>query len=226
VLALSAHYLHARGARRFAVGAMGAIATVAAGIAIGAWHFGDVGVWCDWFRYTAGAHGGTLFYSVDKGNQSLAMLLAEKSSAYGPVGNSLLLVAVLATAALVAASAQGRHGELVLPTARRALGDPWFATALAVVTLCATSPLFWHHYYVVMLIPLAFLMRPATTLAQRVCALVSFAVLSMPVLRLLNEARMVGAAYSLVFFAWAPLVPAMLIELARVRRELDPGRAA
>jgi hypothetical protein len=226
VLALVAHYLHVRGGRSFTLGTIGAVAVVFAGLAIGAWHFGEAGVWRDWFEYTGGAHGGTVFYSVDNGNQSLAMLLAEKSSAYGPLGNSLLLMAVLAPAALVVASAQGQRGDLVLPTARRVLEDPWLITALAVVAVCATSPLFWHHYYVAMLVPLALLMRGAATRLQRACALASFAVLTVPWLQMLSEARLFGVAYTLIFFAWAPLVPAMLVELAGVRRELESRPAA
>lgn len=225
-LALAAHYLHARGARRFAVGAAGAIAVACAGVALGAWHFGEWAVWRDWFEYTRGGHGGTVFYSVDNGNQSLAMLLAEKSSAYGPVGNSIMLMAVLATAGLVAASAQGRRGDLVLPTVSRVLGDPWLATALAVVAMCATSPLFWHHYYVAMLIPLAYLVRRDSTALQRGCAVASFVVLTVPWLQMLSDAKLFGVAYTLLFFAWAPLVPAMLADLARVRREIDPRAQA
>jgi len=225
VLALSAHYLHARGARRFVLGSLAAAGTAIAGIALGAWHFGDWGIWRDWFNYTRGAHGGTVFYSVDNGNQSLAMLLAEKGSAYGPLGNSIMLMAVLATAALVAASSQGKRGDLVVPTAARVFGDPWLVTSLAILAACATSPLFWHHYYVAMLVPLAYLMRPASTRFQRGCAILSFFVLTVPWLQLLSGASLFGVAYSLIFFAWVPLVPAMLVELARVGRELDarPG---
>jgi len=220
------HFLHARGARSFAVGTIGACAVVAAGIALGAWHFGDAGVWRDWLGYMRGGHGGTVLYSVDNGNQSLAMLLADKSSAYGPFGNSVLLMGALATAALVAVSAQGRRGDLVVPTLGRVLDDAWLMAALAIVAMCATSPLFWHHYYVTMAIPLAFCLRRDATRLQRACALASFVVLSMPWLQVLDEARLIGLAYTLVFFAWAPLVPAMLAELVRVRRGLEPPPAA
>jgi hypothetical protein len=223
VLALALHYARVRGAAAFARGAALAAATALLAVGTGAAYFGTWHAWSDWLAYTRGANGGTLLYSVDRGNQSLPMLMAEKSSAYGAFGNSALLLACFALAVLVALSAGGKRGDLVRPAACRVLADPWLCVSVAVVLTCATAPLFWHHYYVALMVAIVHAFRRGGSWQGRALAAASYLALAVPALQLLGGLRLFGLAYSLTFFAWAPMVPAVLMELARERRTLEAG---
>jgi hypothetical protein len=160
---------------------------------------------------------------VDTGNQSLPMLMAERSSAYGAFGNSVLLLACFALAVLVALSAGGKRGDLVRPAACRVLADPWLCVSVAVVLTCATAPLFWHHYYVALVIAIVYALRRGGSWQVRALAAASYVFLAVPVLQFLVGLQLYGLAYSLAFFGWVPMVPAMLAELVRERRTLEAG---
>ena len=219
---LAAQYALVRGPRAFAVGTALAAATVAVSVAIGAAYFGDLGIWADWFAYLRRG----IFYSVDLGNQSLPMLMAEKGSGFGPVANSALVAACIALAFLVAVSAGGKRQELAAPTARALLSDAWYAASVGVVLTCAATPLFWIHYDVLALVPILYFVRAGRRPdAGTWCAAASFVILSVPFIRLLNAAHLVGTLYSLIFFAWVPLLAAVLWRAVGVRRALEPGAA-
>jgi hypothetical protein len=125
---------------------------------------------------------------------------------------------------LVGISAGGRRQDLAAPTARALLGDAWFAASAGVVLTCAATPLLWIHYYMLALVPILYFVRnrPRPD-AGMWCAAVTLAILSVPLIRLLDAAHLVGLIYSLLFFAWVPLLVALLWHATRERRALAGG---
>lgn len=223
--ALALHHWLVRGSRGFFRGA--AFAAVVAGVAFGfsAWYFGDVRIWLDWVSYTQGASGGTLFYSVDLGNQSLPMMLAQRSGALGPLGYSFIISGIAVGAMWIAMSASGRKQALVKPLAIRLLSDPWFAAGAGVLLTFATSPLMWIHYHLFALVPIAFLFGRDG--AWGVCswtAAISYFLESTPWLGFLIGEGRFALAHSLSFFFWTPLVAGMLLYVVRQRRALESTR--
>jgi len=226
--ALAVHYLVVRGVRRFAIGTAIAIPAALAAVAIGAWYFGSPAAWTDWLRYTQGANGGTLVYSLVRYNTALPVLLAERAGAYGPTGYAVLLGGAFAVALLVCASSLGRETGRVVPAFRAWFADPWVAASIGALAMFIASPLMWPHYFVFALIPLAWLARPEKPLDAAVaCAILSYALFSRLTLGPLVMGDMGRLAYSVMFFSWVPLLPVALVRLARIARDVPaPPRTA
>jgi hypothetical protein len=217
VAGLAAHYLVARGTRAFATGSAIALLVAFAGAAYGAWYFGAAGVWSDWLRYTQGMNGGTLVYALAKGNTALPVMLAERGGAYGPTGYAVLLAAAFAFGLLACASSLGRDSAGTLPALRAWFADPWAAASIGTLAMFVASPLLWRHYFMFALIPMAWLARPDKPRDAAVaCAVLSFFLFSRMLLGPLAAAGLEGLAYLVIFFSWAPLLPAALARLARM----------
>lgn len=228
VAGLACHYALARGVRRAFLGIGFALAALLLAYGYSAWYFHDAGVWRDWLRYTQGVTGGTLLYSLDKGNQSLTMLMAQRSGAFSPYGYALIVAAVLALVLYAAMTDSGKRNDLFAPTARRLLADPWFAASAGVIFTFATSPLLWVHYHLFALVPVFWLYRTygrhdfATA-----CAIASYLAVSRPLITLLIGAELYGIVHSMIFFSWVPLVVGLLSRAAAERRALAaPAQAA
>jgi hypothetical protein len=58
-----------------------------------------------------------------------------------------------------------------------------------------------------------------------ICVVLSFIAFSRHALGVLHAQRMIGAVYSILFFAWLPLVPALLARVAGEREQLAPRGA-
>jgi hypothetical protein len=226
VAALVAHYAVVRGPRRFAIGALLAVPVALAAMAYGAWYFGSAGVWLDWYRYTQGLNGGTLVYSLVKGNMSLPVMLSERGEIYGSTGYAVILAVAFAVALLVAATSTGREPERAWPTLRHWFEDPWRAASIAAVFMFATSPLLWPHYLMFALIPLAWMLRPE---GERdiapACAVVSFVLFSRALLQPMVLMEMNRLAYTVMMFAWVPLLVGLFARL-RVRPGEEPAKAS
>jgi len=215
---LAAHYLVKRGWKHTLQGALLALPVVAAGIALGAWYFGSLGAWTDWLHYI---RAGSLLYSLDGGNQSVAMLMAEKTGGYDVYTYSLLLVGVVALACIVALTQSGQRPDLLVRGAREALADPWFAASLGVAVTCATAPLVWPHYFLLNLIPITWLVaRRGRTRVDIGCGVASFLMQAKPVIVFLGLFHWTGLISSMMAFTWAPLLPPLLVHLARTREAL------
>jgi hypothetical protein len=220
--AFLAHYGIVRGPRRLAGGAAVAGLGALACVGIGAAYFGSAAVWHDWYRYTQGLNGGTLLYNLDAGNQSVAMLMAERSGAYGAMGNGMILAAAFVTAFAVAMTQLGKRPELLKPLALELLADPWFALSLGVVFTYVASPLLWPHYFLFALIPIAMLVRSEGRWDRiTACALASYFALFLPLVQAVVAMKLVGLAHAMLFFNWLPLVPALLAYVVRQRRRME-----
>ncbi|HZZ93326.1 MAG TPA: hypothetical protein VFE23_12250 [Usitatibacter sp.] len=222
---LAAHYAVRRGMAATFRGSLIAAVAALAGIALGAWYFGAAGAWIDWLRYVGG-HGGSLLYSLDGGNQSVAMLMAEKTGGYDAYTYSAILVCAMALAIVVCLSEAGQRPELLRPAAVRVLQDPWLVASLAVVITCATAPLVWPHYFLLNLIPIGWLAtRGQRTHFAMACAALSFLTQCKPFIVFLGIFHLSGVISSMMAFTWAPLLPPLLLELVKTRAEVAAARA-
>ena len=74
-LALAMNYWIVRGPRQFGYGM---IAGSVIAFACGAAFFNGPGAWLDWYHFTQGMNGGSLVRTLEQGNLSPAMLLAQR----------------------------------------------------------------------------------------------------------------------------------------------------
>jgi hypothetical protein len=222
VLGLAIHFAVVRGPRRFLAAAVAAVVPVALAWAYSAWFFGDAGAWSEWWSYTHGRGGGTLMYRSDLGNQSLTMMLSERAAAYGAIGYGVLLGGVLAAALLVALN-RGQKGS---PGAglRRLFSDPLLAASLGVLFTFATSPLMWPSYHLLALIPYALLFGADGRTGFRTwCVVASYAAESVPLLMVIVATHEIQLVSRITLAFWLPLVPAMLVHVARIHRPTEAG---
>jgi hypothetical protein len=218
-LALALHYLAARGVRAFAIGAFEAVLLGAAAFAIGAWRMGGLHAWLEWLELARGMDGSAMSLPFERGNLSLALVVSRLSPALGSVGWGLALAGILAVSIVLALSANGQRGDRLAAAARDAFADPWFAVSAGILVTFAASPLVWPHYHVLLLIPVAWLMRGDG--ACRMCtwgAIACYAVLSRAVTDPLVAMQMFGLLQVLSLLSWVALVPGLLARAAEAQR--------
>src|SRR6185503_2652796 len=107
-----------------------------------------------------GMDGSTLLFTLDRGNLSIGMALSRISPAVGSVGWGLAIAGALSIGLVLALSPSGASTQGVMAAGRRAFANPWFAATVGVAFTFATSPLVWPHYYVLALVPIAWLLYP------------------------------------------------------------------
>ncbi len=225
-LALAMHYGITRGTRRFALGAGAALGVGLVAFAIGAWFFHDAHVWIDWFRFTQGMNGGSLVRTLEQGNLSPAMLLAQRSMHYGLLQYALMIAAWLALAFVLAMTSMGRRSDLLVPTARECLSDPWLALSIGILFTFATSPLVWAYYHVFALIPMFGLFRPGRRAKLRIgCVVVSYVAMMNPLLELLGSSGHAAAIPFVMLWSWIPLLVAVLADVVDRRALLEAASA-
>ena len=223
--AMALHYGITAGHRRFWTGVgVGGVLALAA-LAIGAWYFGSPRVWLEWLQLARALDGSGLPLTLQHGNLSLAMLLSQGSPAYGSLAFGGLIAAMLFLALFMALSANGRRPDLVVPAARAALSDPWFALSAGVLFTFATFPLVWPHYHLFALVPIFWMFRrrgpwDAATWGTVIC----YVGWSRPVLETLAEAGYRETSLALVVFSWIALLPGALMYVVERRRSLESGR--
>lgn len=182
--------------------------------------FGPV-VWHDWYQQVFGSDAHHLVYSIEEGNRSAPLVLAEATGwSLGGALSLLLAVVGLSLLAMVVFQRRGSAGTL----ADGLLVRPERALSLGIVAMLALSPLAWWHYYIMALIPIFVLVSPGTSKLQVGLACLSF---------LLSSGRL-GPLYvwfadgdwATIFgvaFAWLPLWVGLLLPFAP-RRESIPGQ--
>jgi hypothetical protein len=129
--------------------------------------FGSWAVWAEWYQYVYGADHTRLLFPIVHGNYSTSLLLHETLDR--PIW--VMIAGVVAALA----------GSLALSIPRRgwksAVRDPQIAMAVGIVATVATAPLFWLHYYMLLLIPALWLLFSASRLAA-VSALIALVLCS------------------------------------------------
>ena len=220
-LAFAAHYGLTQGPRRLAAGIGAGIVLALAAFALGAWFFHDVHAWTQWYRFTQGMNGGSLVRSLEQGNLSLAMMLAQRSMAYGLLTYSLMIAAWLAFAFLLAMTAMGQRSALLAPTARSCFADPWLGLSIGAVYTLATSPLVWAYYDMFALVPMFALLRRESTSLQKACVVASYVAMANPLFAAMAATGLAPAIPLVMLWSWIPLLVAVLVEAARRRAALE-----
>ena len=207
-LALGMHYWVARGSRNFFIGLVMATILGALACGIGAWYFGDSAVWLAWFDYARGMNNSALHYSFEQGNQSIAMLLADRTQSYGAAGYGLLLAVSMLAGLVLTWLANGRGVFDLVRRTRTAFANAWFAASIGVLFTFATAPLVWPHYHLLALIPIVWLAGsehrwPIGLFAAAVC----YGALSRPLINVLLAYEYYAALQIAMLFSWLLLLP-------------------
>ncbi len=220
-IALALQALIVRGWRSFRDSlAMAAVLSLGA-FAIGEAFFGSF-AWAKWWSYARGLDGSGITLSVEEGNQSIALWLAHHGHVYGSLGYGLLLAAVLLLLLALAMSSMGRRADLLLPAALRCLADPWFAATVGVLLTFALSPLVWGHYFVFLLVPIAWLfLRDGPWGVGTWGAAICYVILTRQAIDLLVSSGNMTLLYAVAMLSWLALVPGMLAYAAQQRRSLE-----
>ena len=127
---------------------------------------------------------------------------------------------------LLVFSDNGRDSSGALNAARRAFASPWFAASIGIVFTFATSPLVWPHYYVLALIPMAWIVGQSRCAACRWAAVASYVVLSRAVIDPIVAVQGYGVLQFLSVTAWLLLLPGILDHARRARGEPAPPAPA
>lgn len=215
-LAMGLHYLAVRGARALTIGAVEAALLSAAAVAIGAWRFGGFHAWPEWLALARGMDGSGMVLPFERGNLSLALVVSRLSPVFGPLGWGLALAAALCLALVLAFTQRGRRGERLLPAARAAFANPWFAASVGIVFTFAASPLVWPHYHVLALIPIAWLLWPDRPCRRCTAgAAACYLVLSRAAIDPLVSVQAFSVLQVLSLLSWAALLPGLLAHASR-----------
>ena len=162
---LAAHLAVRHGPRLFIASALPAAAAAAVLAVVPCLYFGSWSVWREWYEFVYGADAYMLVRSVDSGNYSTALLLSSRLG-LDVYAVSIVLLAMLGASLLAAlawsrrssAATESSTGRAALRAAQQIVGDPRMAMAVGIVLTMAGSPLYWLHYYLLLLIPTLWLL--------------------------------------------------------------------
>jgi hypothetical protein len=221
--ALALQYGLSRGARQFLGGVGMAAALSIISIAIGSAYLGTSS-WTEWLGLAGRMQAG-LPLSLEEGNESIAMWLSRHGGAYGAVGYGAILGLLLLLVLALAMSANGKRSDLLWPTAKRAFCDPWFAASVGVLLTFATSPLVWSHYFVLALVPIAWLLgRDGMTGVGTWGAAICYLALARGTIDVLVSGGHMAALYAMTMLSWIALVPGMLAYAAQQRLTVEVAK--
>lgn len=223
ISALLAVHLGVRHGRRlFVAAALTAVIAAALLLILPCLYFGSWTVWREWYDFVYGSNAHMLVRRVADGNFSTAVLL---SSWLGldVYAVSLVLLGLLAASPIVAAGwsriagppAGSSGGQAAVAALRRVFEDARLALGIGIVLTMAISPLYWLHYYVLLLIPALWLLN-APARSGYVPGLAALAVLMSSgilefVFRLLQWPGAIPASIAL---SWLPLWGAVLLHMS------------
>jgi len=210
---MAAHVWSARGSRSFAIAAVPAVLGGAAAVAVACVYFHSWTTWPEWYRFVHGANPYMLVRPVAQGNYSTPLLLSSwihadvwRVAAVVAAGLAASVIAVIAASATREARTLAALGGAL----RRVFDEPRLAMAIGITLTIALSPLFWYHYYLLVIIPGLWLLN---TSSGSLCGLAALG-LSAGILNVLflpfglTDAAVVAAALS-----WLPLWVGILLRL-------------
>lgn len=208
------------GRRPSAKAASIALAAAILAVAAGAWYFGSVFAWTDWWSAAGRLGTQEAVIAIERGNQSLSMWLAVRFG-QSPMPFGLALGSMLVGAIVIAARDPRGGATDTLRNLRRAFADPFFALSFGVLATFALSPLVWVHYLVLTLIPIAWLSRDEGWLAMS-GALFAYCALARPTIHAFESFGRGDLTDAIARVAWIALVPGMLV-FVRSRRAQAAG---
>jgi hypothetical protein len=138
------------------------------------------------------------------------------------VGYGVILGIALLGSVFLALTATGRHAHLAIPTAKRVFANPWFAASLGVLLTFATSPLVWSHYYVLALVPIAWLVgRDGRWGVATWGAAICYLALAHVTINAFLSAGLSALLSSLTMICWIALVPGLLAYVREQRLAIE-----
>lgn len=235
---LALHLAVRHGGRLFAVAALSAAVATAILLILPCLYFGSWTVWQEWYRFVYGANPRMLVRPIANGNYSTPLLLSSWLGGDVMV-ISFVLIVLFGVSLVVALRGHGRRppgraGALgaVGAACKRLFDDPRPAFAIGILLTAAASPLFWAHYYVLLLIPSLWLLNAASPRAVPLLAAASVVMSAGMAGMLLWAMGRPDAMPATIILSWVPLWAALLIGLRRSDPDLpavatgDAGRAA
>jgi hypothetical protein len=216
-LLLGVHLAVRHGIRLFARAVLPAAAVAALLFSAPCFYFGSWTVWQEWFHFVYGSNPGMLVRPVPSGNYSTPILVSTWTGA-GPsmISVFLFVLLVVSLVVILRSDPDARSSRTPVETARAAVmrlfRDPHRPVALGILLTVAVSPLFWLHYYVLILIPSLWLLN-AGAKAVSLLAATSVALSTGLGGMLLWALGWPQAMPATIAFCWIPLWGALLLEL-------------
>jgi glycosyl transferase family 87 len=219
--ALLAVHLGARyGARVFGVAALAAAVATALLLLVPCLYFGSFTVWQEWYRFVYGSNPAMLVRPVANGNYATALLLASwLGVSVATVAGVLLVLLGLSLAVVIfwrnesLAPAPRTAREALRAGLTRVFDDHRPPLAIGILVTAAASPLYWVHYYVLLLIPSLWLLTSAASRFAPTLAATGVLMSGGMVGMLLWACGWPGAMPASIALSWVPLWGALLISL-------------
>jgi hypothetical protein len=222
---LALHLAVRHGVRVFGLAALPAAAATVLLVIAPCVYFRSWTVWQEWYRFVYGANPRMLLRPIASGNYSTPLMLSSwlGGAVWVIVGVLLVLLALSLLAVVWTRLPAPRGagdlvprgaGDRVRSALERLLGDPAAALAIGILVTTATSPLYWAHYYVLLLLPGLWLLgTPAATPVVPTLAALGVVMGAGIVGMLLWAAGGATAMAATIALSWVPLWGALLIHL-------------
>lgn len=228
---LALHLAVRHGGRLFAVAAAGAAVGTGLLLLVPCLYFGSWTVWQEWYQFVYGTNPDMLVRPIAHGNYSTPLLASSAVGGSATVIGFVLLALLVASLVVTLVWQRGRLGALdaARAAARRFLDDPRPPVATGVVLTAATSPLFWAHYHVLLILPSLWLLDMASPRAVPLLAAASVVMTAGVAGMLLWAIGWTDAMPVTIILGWIPLWAALLIRLRRPeprRQEAPAGETA
>jgi hypothetical protein len=224
---LAVHLGVRHGARLFAVAAPAAAVATVLLLIVPCLYFGSWSVWQEWYRFVYGANPTMLVRPVANGNYATALLISTWTGVSVTTVAGVLLVLLGVSLVVVIhwrnASLTPDPGAFTPPPRtvrgalraglRRLFDDPRPPLAIGILATAAASPLYWVHYYVLLLIPSLWLLSASAWRFVPTLAAAGVLMSGGMVGMVLWACGWPGAMPASIALSWVPLWGAALISL-------------
>ena len=181
-------------------------------------------VWQEWFHFVYGSNTAMLVRPIASGNYSTPLFVSTWTGAGSSVIAAVLFALLVASLAVILRRGPRSTHERAHAAFKRLFRDPHAPVAAGILLTLATSPLFWLHYYLLMLIPSLWLLS-AEARAVSILAATSVALSAGLAGVLLWALGWPAAMPATIALSWVPLWGALLLELRSPEiRSGDAGR--
>ena len=229
---LVVHVAVRHGARVFVQAAVPAAAALALLLVTPCFYFRSWTVWQEWFGFVYGSNSAMLVRPIANGNYATPLVISSWTGS-GVFGIAVVLFVLLVASLLVVLlpypyARTGRSTlEALGATFKRLFHDPHAPVALGILLTTATLPLFWLHYYVLLIIPSLWLLNaPGTSRTVPLLAAASVAMSAGLVGMLLWALGWPNAMPATIALSWIPLWGALLTKFCSSDTDAgDPASA-
>jgi hypothetical protein len=178
---LAVHVAVRHGSRVFVQSALAGAVATALLLVLPCLYFGSWTVWQEWLGFVYGSNSAMLVRPIATGNYATPLFVSTWTGASVSVIAAVLFALLVASLMLIRRpESHARTGraapETIGAAFKRLFHDPLAPVALGILLTMATSPLFWLHYYVLLMIPGLWLLNaPGTSRTVPLLAAISVA---------------------------------------------------